>query len=42
MRNGIGVCHYANKEIYDGEWFDDMKNGHGKVKKKPNRKLLLR
>ena len=28
-KHGKGIMYYADKTTYDGEWFNDLKNGHG-------------
>lgn len=29
MPNGSGTCTYANKDIYEGEWLNGLKEGKG-------------
>lgn len=31
-KNGHGKCIYQNKDIYEGEWKEDLFNGKGKYR----------
>jgi hypothetical protein len=33
MKNGNGICTYANGDIYDGDWCDDQWHGQGTLTK---------
>lgn len=31
----IGICHYNNGEVYDGDWKEDKKEGNGTLFNRP-------
>jgi len=32
-REGKGLMTYANGEVYDGQWLDDLRHGYGILEK---------